>query len=139
MAIASATRKAVAERAGFDCEYCRCSSHFSTGPYAVEHIQPREQGGTDDLDNLAWSCDGCNGHKAAATHAYDPQTEAWVPLYHPRRHTWLEHFGWSEDGLRVQGLTPTGRATVRCLRLNRCTVVNLRGALMALGRHPPEE
>ena len=37
------------------------------------------------------------------------------------------------------GLTPTGRATVETLRLNREGVVNLRRILFLVGLHPPEE
>ena len=49
-----------------------------------------------------------------------------VPLYHPRQHRWPDHFAWNEDTTIVIGLTPTGRATVEALRLNRENVVNLR-------------
>ena len=31
----------------------RLPSDYSSSPYAVEHIQPRDLGGTDDLENLA--------------------------------------------------------------------------------------
>ncbi|MEH2290545.1 hypothetical protein [Nostoc sp.] len=30
----------------------------------------------------------------------------------------FEHFGWSEDGLRIVSKTPTGRATVAVLHLS---------------------
>jgi hypothetical protein len=36
----------------------------------------------------------------------------------------------------VEGITPTGRATVELLKLNRKGVVNLRKALFAYGVHP---
>jgi hypothetical protein len=42
-----------------------------------------------------------------------------VPLYHPRRDRWDTHFVWSDDFLLIVGLTPTGRATVATLFLNR--------------------
>lgn len=38
---------------------------------------------------------------------------------------------------QIIGLTPTGRATVEALRLNRPEVVNLRRLLFAHGEHPP--
>jgi hypothetical protein len=62
-----------------------------------------------------------------------------VPLYHPRRHRWEDHFGWSEDFTRIIGLTPTGRATVEALLLNRSGVVNLRRLLYQHGAHPPAQ
>jgi 5-methylcytosine-specific restriction endonuclease McrA len=108
-------------------------------PFAIEHILPREAGGPTVLDNLAWSCQGCNGHKHTKTHAVDPVSHEVVPLYHPRQHRWQEHFAWSADYELVVGLTPTGRATVEALHLNREGVVNLRRALYAFGKHPPGE
>lgn len=39
----------------------------------------------------------------------------------------------------VIGRTPTGRATVEKLQLNREGVVNLRRLLVTMGQHPPEE
>ena len=137
MATPAETRQFVASRAGNFCEYCRCSSDFSSSPYAVEHIHPRVGGGTDDLDNLAWACQGCNGHKLAATEAGDPLTGAQVALYHPRLDLWDEHFQWSADGLTLLGNTSTGRATVERLQLNRSSVINLRRVLQAFGFSPP--
>ena len=133
------TRRLVAERAGNLCEYCRCSSDFSSSPYAVEHINPRAGGGTSELANLAWSCQGCNGHKLTATMAQDMATGGHAALYHPRQQRWTEHFQWSMDGLTVLGVTPTGRATVERLQLNRPSVINLRRALIAFGLHPSRD
>jgi hypothetical protein len=62
-----------------------------------------------------------------------------VPLYNPREQRWDEHFSWSEDYLRITGLTPIGRATVEALRLNREGLVNMRRILYAVGEHPPQE
>lgn len=126
-------RRLVAERAENFCEYCRCSSGFSSSPYVVEHINPRAEGGTDEWDNLAWSCQGCNGHKLTATEAADPLTGAWVALFHPRQQTWVEHFEWSTDRLTLLGITPIARATIDRLQLNRFSVINLRNALKVFG------
>jgi hypothetical protein len=62
-----------------------------------------------------------------------------VPLYDPRRHRWRDHFEWSPDFALIVGVTPTGRATVETLHLNRDKVVNLRRVLFAMGEHPPVE
>ncbi len=69
--------------------------------------------------------------------AADPLTGTTVPLYHPRQDRWEDHFVWSADFLAIWGLTPTGRATVEKLKLNRETVVNLRRLLREIGEHPP--
>ena len=60
-----------------------------------------------------------------------------APLYHPRTHVWLEHFAWSDDFTLLVGLTPTDRASVEVLQLNREGMVNLRRALHTLAEHPP--
>jgi hypothetical protein len=128
---------AVAHRAGGCCEYCRSQERFSADPFSVEHITPLSRGGSDELTNLAFSCQGCNSRKYVSTTAFDPVSGDRVPLYHPRRENWSDHFAWSEDYTLVIGLTPAGRATVAKLQLNREGVVNLRRVLQAVGRHPP--
>ncbi len=50
---------------------------------------------------------------------------------------WSEHFEWSADKLLMVGITPTGRATVKALKLNRPEVVNLRRLTLLTGEHPP--
>jgi 5-methylcytosine-specific restriction endonuclease McrA len=105
----------------------------------VEHITPRSKGGDSTLDNLALACQGCNNHKYNRTHVRDPLSEAMVPLYHPRRDAWDDHFAWSQDYSLIVGLTPIGRATVEVLQLNREGVVNLRRALFTSGHHPPPQ
>lgn len=81
----------------------------------VEHILPRTKGGSDDESNLWLSCPLCNRHKSDRTQATDPETGACVPLFHPRRQRWFEHFRWSEDGLRILGLTrPAGPPSAPC-------------------------
>ncbi len=86
---------------------------------------------------MAFSCQGCNNYKHTSMEAPDPLSGESVPLFHPRRDRWAEHFAWSDDASQVLGLTPTGRATVVRLKLNRLGVVNLRRVLKALGEHPP--
>ena len=131
-------RAEVTERAR-RCEYCLSQARFAMQPLSVEHINPRQKGGDNALDNLALACQGCNGPKHTKTTGLDPFTGRRVPLYHPRQQKWSDHFAWSEDFTRVVGLTPTGRASVHVLELSREGLVNLREALHALGHHPPEE
>ena len=132
-----AQRQVIRERAGGRCEYCQSPVGFSTEPFTVEHIHPRSRGGPTMLDNLAFACTGCNGHKAAKTNALDPETGTIAPLFHPRRQRWVDHFCWSEDTTRVIGLTPTGRATVGALHLNRSGLVSLRRIMRLADEHPP--
>lgn len=136
-------RRLIAQRAKFRCEYCFIPVSLSPQPFNVDHIipiskWPSSKGGLTELDNLAFSC-GCNGYKGDDTHAHDPRTGRLVPLFHPRRQSWSEHFAWSEDATRIIGLTPTGRATVAALRMNRDELVKLRSMLFAVGEHPPSD
>jgi hypothetical protein len=79
----------------------------------------RSREGEDEIENLAFACLGCNGAKYNKIEAYDPATGAHVPLFHPRRQNWSDHFLWSDDELTMLGLTEIGRATIAALDLNR--------------------
>jgi len=137
--VTAALRRVVRERAHDRCEYCRSPAEFATQSFTVEHITPRDAGGETVLDNLAWSCFGCNAHKHTATHAVDPETSEHVALFHPREEPWSTHFAWSADATGIVGTTPRGRATVEALHLNRAGLVNLRRVLVTCGAHPPRE
>ena len=132
-------RNSVANRASFICEYCRSREDFSAESFAVEHIFPRTLGGKTVAENLAYSCLGCNSHKAVKTKAIDPISETSAALFNPRTQIWSEHFAWSVDFTEIIGLTPIGRATITALKLNRKGVKNLRWALFIVGKHPPKE
>ncbi|MCB0534414.1 MAG: HNH endonuclease [Saprospiraceae bacterium] len=133
-----ALRSLARDRARDCCEYCRAQAKLSHDPFSVEHIIPLSQGGTDDPENLAWSCLGCNNYKYTFTAAYDLVTAQMVPLFNPRTDMWDEHFRWNANFTVIIGLTPTGRATVIRLQLNRPGLMNLRAVLHAAGKHPPE-
>ncbi|HEV8718949.1 MAG TPA: HNH endonuclease signature motif containing protein [Candidatus Binatia bacterium] len=78
-------QREVESRAGHRCEYCRRHQALQGASFPVEHIVPIALGGTDDLDNLAWACPGCNLKKSNRVTAVDPATGADVRLLHPRR------------------------------------------------------
>ncbi len=131
-------REQVIARAKECCEYCLSQSRFSPDSFSIDHIIPHTAGGATTLDNLALSCQGCNNHKYAKTEAFDPVTGRIVPLYHPRRQNWKDHFAWDKELIHLVGLTPTGRATIATLHLNRVGIVNLRRILCMVNEHPPE-
>jgi hypothetical protein len=89
----------------------------------VEHIIPRAKRGTNELDNLALACQGCNGPKLTCVEAFDPVSGRTVPLFHPRKDRWEDHFDWLDDFALVIGKTPVGRVTIDRLKLNREEVV----------------
>jgi len=132
-------RAEVRARARQTCEYCRSQERFAMQSFSLEHILPLQVGGSDDIENLALACQGCNNHKYTRTKGRDPVTGETVALFHPRQERWGDHFIWSNDFTRIVGLTPTGRATVAMLQLNRLGLVNLRRVLYGAGEHPPPE
>ena len=127
----------VYDRARGVCEYCLSPANYSSDYFSIEHIYPRVLGGTNSLNNLALSCQGCNSHKFTHITAIDPMTGTLAPLFHPRRDTWSAHFVWNEEYTQIIGQTPTGRATVEDLPLNREGVVNQRNLLVQANRRPP--
>lgn len=136
-AIRPTTLAQIKERANSRCEYCQCCADYSSQPFVCEHIIPVAKGGETRLDNLCYSCGGCNGHKYAKIEGLDPISKEVVSLYNPRLQNWHEHFAWSNDYLYMIGLTPVGRATVLELKLNRNGVINIRSLLFLIGKHPP--
>lgn len=132
-----ALKQLVFDRANGTCEYCRSQAKYAIDSLVMEHIQPISQGGQTSAENLALSCQTCNNCKYTKTEAPDPVTALMVPLFHPRKMSWAEHFAWNSDATRMLGLTPTGRATIAQLQTNRDSVVNIRRILTVMNEHPP--
>jgi hypothetical protein len=130
-------RPLVKERARGCCEYCICQEAYGPDEFFNEHIIPLVAGGKSIAENLARACQRCNNLKYNKTHAIDPLTQESVPLFHPRKHNWHEHFIWSDDYTTIVGVTPIGRATIAELDLNRAGVVNQRKLLLLIRKHPP--
>jgi hypothetical protein len=97
----------------------------------IEHVIARQHGGSDDIDNLALACHRCNLHKGPNLSGVDPLTGRVEILFRPRRDQWPEHF--ALRGPHIEGLTPTGRATVEVLVLNDARRLELRQQLLELG------
>jgi len=112
-------------------------SHSLIPRHSVDHIVPVCQGGRTEFKNAALACQGCNNYKSSQTKSPDPLTDAPVRLFHPRKDRWGDHFAWSQDFLRIEGLTAIGRATVAVMEPNREGLINLRRALILDGAHPP--
>jgi hypothetical protein len=128
-------KETVSLRARGCCEYCKCPAAYSSDSFSIEHIIPRARGGDESLSNLALSCQGCNNRKFTRVESEDPVNGERASLFHPRRDHWADHFAWNADATLMIGLTPTGRATIERLQLNRPGVVNLRRILISAGLH----
>ncbi len=90
--IPTALRRLVLERAGEQCEYCLIPQAAVLAAHETDHIIARKHGGATESDNLALSCALCNKRKGSDVAAIDPQTAQILPLYHPRRDRWTDHF-----------------------------------------------
>ena len=105
--------------------------------FSIEHILPVAKGGENVLDNLAYSCQGCNNTKYTHTEGIDAVTGENTSFFHPREDNWKEHFKWSDNKLLIIALTSKGRVTLKALSLNRSSVVNLRKVLILIEKYPP--
>jgi 5-methylcytosine-specific restriction endonuclease McrA len=104
-----ATRDLVLRRAKSSCEYCRMPQAYDPLEFEIDHIIAQKHHGRTSVANLALACFHCNNHKGANIAGIDSRTRQTVPLFHPRRQQWKEHFKWR--GAFLLGLTPCGRAT----------------------------
>jgi hypothetical protein len=132
----AALRRFVRERAGRRCEYCRLHEDDADFlAFHVEHILPKQHGGTDDPESLCYSCSECNWAKG-------PNLSGTLggklyPLFNPRKQNWTRHFFWEQTIL--VGKTKTGVVTIQVLNINDPARVMLRENLLFEARFPPSE
>jgi hypothetical protein len=124
----------VAARAGHRCEYCHAPEAVFNLPFEVEHIIPRNHGGSDDDLNLALACRSCNVFKSDRVEIAEGESEAFR-LFDPRRDHWREHFEVLENGT-LQGKTTAGRVTAEQLRMNSPAQMAARLHWITLGLFP---
>lgn len=136
MMVSADTRALVWRRAQGHCEYCRVHQNdFDYFTFHVEHIIPRQHGGTDDSNNLCLACRDCNAFKG--TNLTGIFKGRIVPLFHPRRQVWSRHFRW-HGGILI-GKSITAKVTIKVLNINEPSRVLVRKNLMAEGRFPHSE
>lgn len=136
--ISEKTKRKVHERAKECCEYCQSSDRWATHRFYIEHIFPKSKGGSNDIDNLALGCPGCNNHKYNKIFVQDPLDGKKVRLFHPRKDKWTSHFVWDNSLTKIVGITAIGRVTVIALKLNRERLITRREAFILMGFHPPK-
>jgi HNH endonuclease len=129
----------VREAAQNRCGYCLSPQHLVMARLEIEHMIPLSKQGSNDESNLWLACPICNGHKSDKTTAIDPKNQESVLLFNPRFQVWGENFHWIEGGLKIEGNTPIGRATVSALRLaDDPDALVVRSFWIQVGWHPPE-
>jgi len=126
--------RTVRDRACNRCQYCQMHQSLQGATFHIEHILPRSKGGDTELLNLALACPSCNFHKADRTAAVDPVSGAEVPLFHPVRQNWSDHF--QSRGYQIEGRTPVGRATAAALDFNHPRRQRIRAAEERFGLYP---
>lgn len=138
MPVPAAVRRAIAVRDENRCAYCQTSEENCGLAMHIDHIVPEVAGGGSEEGNLCLVCFSCNVSKGARQDAVDPTTGESVPIFHPLRDRWAEHFRWSKSGTEIVGRTPKGRATVVALQMNNPTVIFARRRWVGAGWHPPQ-
>jgi hypothetical protein len=123
------TRAIVRERANHCCEYCLLPQQYIASRHHIEHIRPKQHGGSDNIENLALACQRCNLTKGPNLTGIDPTTGSLASLFHPRQNRWADHFNFR--GIVIEGLTPIGRATVQLLAMNDSRRLDLRLELLS--------
>jgi len=136
--ISATLRELIAERAHYCCCYCLTQEEVVGMRFTVDHIIAESLGGQTVAENLCLACWDCNLFKNKRIAALDPTSEKMVALFHPNQQRWQEHFAWVEQGAIMSGLTPSGRATIGVLQLNRPLLVQARKRWIKAGWHPPQ-
>ena len=135
--VSKKNRLLVKERALCCCEYCRLPELFSFIGYEIDHIIPLKHGGTNQVDNLAWSCAICNNNKGTDVGTFLLPALDLVRFYHPRLDLWDDHFELS--GSLIVSKTDIGKATVKIFQLNHPNRLEEREALVTAGLFPPPD
>lgn len=121
MSLTDIIKQTVRERAGFACEYCGVTEQSAGGELTLDHFKPKSANGTDELENLIYSCIRCNLYKSDFWSEDTNEPQLWNPRQEPAEiHVWL-----ADDG-RLFPLTETGEFTIRKLKLNRPQLIEYR-------------
>jgi len=137
--LSTALRQRLVEADDHRCAYCHTSQANSGSPMVVDHLLPLSKGGVTAFENLCFACYRCNLFKGSQVEAIDPLSGDMATLFHARRDRWSDHFSWDEAGLRIFGLTATGRATVAALNMNNEVILDARRNWVRLGWLPNAE
>jgi HNH endonuclease len=118
--ISAQTRRTVRTIYAFACGYCGVTETEVGALLTIDHFQPSDAGGTDDIDNLVYACHACNLYKSVSWNAETPA------VLHPLRTQMDVHIRLIPEEGVLQGLTPEGILHVETLHLNRVPLVERR-------------
>ncbi len=128
------TRQLVATRANFRCEYCRKPDLTANFSFHIEHIISRQHGGSDHPDNLAYACSYCNWKKGPNIGTILSEGGSIIPLFHPRKDQWFEHF--TVEAGAIYPLTEIRKGTIHLLDFNAVERILERKELVEAGVYP---
>ncbi len=116
MSVSTEKREATRLAYTYCCGYCGLSETDIGSKLDIDHYQPTKHNGTDDLDNLVYTCPACNRFKGE----YWPQEGDPDSFYllHPDENDVSSHIVLMPNG-RLAGITPRGWFHLRWLHLNR--------------------
>src|ERR1041385_5667342 len=77
--ISAEIRRTVRTLYAFACGYCGVTETEVGAYLTIDHYQPQDAGGSDDITNLVYTCHACNLYKSAAWDPLNP------PILHPLR------------------------------------------------------
>lgn len=103
----------------FACGYCGVTEEEVGSQLTVDHYQPKDADGTDDLANLVYACHVCNLHNSTAWNSQSP------PVLHPLQTEMHRHIRSLADGT-LEPLTAEGTRYIETLHLNRPPMVRRR-------------
>jgi hypothetical protein len=111
----------------FTCAYCSTTELEAAGfGFEIDHYQPQAQGGSDQYDNLYWSCRPCNKRKDSFWPAAPIQAAGHyvvrVDCEDPRDH--IEKNSSEEDCISHK--TTTGLTNINLLDLNAARLRKIR-------------
>lgn len=82
------SRRAIFARDGHTCQYCGQPKH----PLTLDHVIPRDRGGTTGWENLVCCCTQCNNLKGNLT----PEQAGMRLLRRPYRPSFLPYIGYTK-------------------------------------------
>lgn len=128
------SKRQVAERAGFKCEYCLLPERVSFYTFHVDHIRSLKHFGSSLLKNLAYCCPECNHFKGTDIATFLNNSDALIRFFNPRIDDWDEHFELNNGA--IFGITAIGIATENIFKFNDTDRLIFRKQLIALSQYP---